>query len=202
MATNYPGEYTARFLYTTTPATFAPLQHTMELNFNLFEDAAPGDPASGLHPLYRDGTHIKTLDDVVIEWATLLADCFSSAGGATIDAAEIWKYEAGTFVADFITAVSIAFAGTRVATPVVNSQMIMSFRTTEGGIAKLSLLETPNVAGAPDSPPYAEAGLDALADAFIDGTFPWVGRDNGFPFVSLRLFPGQNEALFKKRLRP
>jgi hypothetical protein len=202
MPLNFPGEYTARFFYTTIPTGLAPLQHTSELNFTLFEDANPGDDPAILHPIIRAGTHVKTLDDHIIEWGTLLADAYSSGGAASIDYAEVWKYAPGTFDATFITSVPLAFSGTRVAAPFNSSQMIMTFRTTLGGIAKLSLMETPQPGTLTDAPPFAEASLQAIADAFVGGVYPWVGRDGGFPFVTLRLFPGQSETLFKKRFRP
>jgi hypothetical protein len=168
----------------------------------LFAEADPGDDPATLFPLMRDGTHIKNLEDCCVEWGTLLAAAYSDGGESSIDFAEIWKYDVGTFDASFITSVPMAFAGLRTAAPVNSSQMIMTFRTTAGGIAKLSFMESPNGGNLPDAPPFAETSLDDIADAFISGDFPWVGRDGGFPFVTLRLFPGQNEALFKLRFRP
>jgi hypothetical protein len=129
----------------------------------------------------------------------VVEDLYSSAD-ATFDWVELWRYEAGTFNATYISTYAVGSAGTSGSATVPCSESIYTFRTTEGGIFKLVLLDTvgtPNV-------PAAYADLNAVNLAIVDyfkhaTTSPARGRDGGKPFAFLKLFPGQNEALFKQR---
>jgi len=93
-------------------------------------------------------------------------------------------------------------AGTGGTAQVAAGQYIWVFRTTEGGTMKVSIME-----GTPHQPgikiPYASmsAAAKAISDALTNGTSPWLGRDTSYPFAVTGLFPGQNEALFKRRFR-
>jgi len=142
--------------------------------------------------------------DVAIDaWVNLIKAIFSSiAGATTIDYAELWKYDAGTFDANFISAYDIAVAGTSGSQEEVSGQCILVFRTSEGGIMKVVFMESVVAAGVPDTLPLANTNLDAIADSLIAGEQPWIGRDEGAPIALIAMYPGQSEAVFKRHFRP
>jgi hypothetical protein len=45
------------------------------------------------------------------------------------------------------------------------------------------------------------AAQGAVADFIVSSNNPWLAKDTSFPFATLALHPGSNEAVFKKRYR-
>lgn len=198
---NYPGPYEARFYYTTTPVGLPAITHRSSLNLDLFEEPEPGTPFSEIYPLLDNGTHADSLETISEAWGNLWAQPLSDDAGNTVDRCELWKIEPESYEASFISAHTLAIPGTDTGASANSTQMILTFRTKGGSIAKLNIMESVYGGNLPDTPPLTSADLQAIADAFSDGSFPWIGRDNTFPFVFLALYPGQNEAMFKKRFR-
>lgn len=170
------------------------------LNCDVDGSPAPGDPFSGIDVLRRDGTPFA-LDSEVDDWVDLIKLLFNSGAGNTIDYAELWKFTPGTFDAAFVSTYPIAVAGTSGSGTVPAGQVIVTFRSQLGGVMKLNFMETVIAQTTPDTLPFANAGLDAIADAVVAGTVPWMARDNGYPFACIAAYPGVNEALFKRRYR-
>lgn len=78
------------------------------------------------------------------------------------------------------------------------------FRTKEGGTMRITLQEATQAVGSP----VAYGDLGAVRQALVDyvelvaeGAY-FLGRDTSYPLAFTRMFPGQNEAIFKKRFRP
>lgn len=67
---------------------------------------------------------------------------------------------------------------------------------------RVSLMDTVYDPGI--SVPYGsmDTPTKALADAVTGATNVWLARDTSYPFNAIAMFPGQNEALFKKINRP
>lgn len=201
MTINFPGPYEVRLFYTTNAATPA-LTH--QARYNVILDGVPdvGDPFSSILAVRRDGSPFP-LDGEVDDWVTLCKGLYSSAGGAaSIDYAELWKYTAGTFDASYVSTYSIAQTGSSASPLVAGQETIVTFRTTLGGIMKIYWLETIISTVSVDTLPFSNTTLDTMADQLIAGTFPWIGRDGGYPIAAIAAYPGQSEALFKKRNRP
>lgn len=197
MAINFPGPYTLRLFYQTTYGT-VPLDHMQELNFDVASPPTPGDIfANIICNLTGGGT--ANMAAVTASWVSILDNLFHTA--SAFDHAEIWKYEAGTFEASFVSTYTVGTNGLSSSATPPAGQAIYTFRTTEGGIMKVSLME----ASIPQDFPKAYAALSAdekaVVDAVTDGTFPWLARDTSRPFSFIRRYGGQNEALFKKRFR-
>ena len=197
MTINYPGPYEVRIIYTTSVSS-VPLVHTQHLNVRLESDPVPGTPFSGINALRRDDSPFDLAGEVD-DWVNLFKVIISSGGGNTIDYAELWKYEEESFDASFVSTYPINVAGTSGGGVVTAGQVVVTFRTMEGGIMKLNFMESIITAGARDTLPFANAGLDAIADAVVAGTVPWLGRDTSYPFACIAMYPGQNEKLFKIR---
>lgn len=198
MTINYPGPYEIRMFYTTTVSS-VPITHVQHLSLQIVGDPDPGDEFISMNTILRDAS-TPTLDSVASAWATACQPLFSSGAGNTIDYMELWRYTFGTFEASFISAKSIGVAGTSGSTVQGSSQSISTFRTQEGGIFKLSFMETVITPGPKDTAPYGLAALESIAADIVAGdTYPWIGRDTSFPFARIAHYPGQNEALFKRR---
>lgn len=196
MAINYPGPYEVRIYYTVNT-----LVHSQRLNCRLASAPSPGDAFDDIDVLRRDDSPFS-LKDEVDDWVALMLPLFSTAAPSTIDYAELWAYEAESFDASFVSTYPIALTGTSGSSYQPASQYIITFRTEEGGIMKLSFMETIVVPGIRDTLPLASVAGDAIADAIVAGTVPWLARDTSYPFACIAAYPGQSEAVFKKRFRP
>lgn len=201
MALNFPGPYEVRLFYTTSPAGFTGIQHVAKYNIALDADPPVGEDFANINARMRN-TGTIALDTWVDSWVALLLQLVSSAGGNTIDLAELWKYTPGTFDASYVASYSIALAGLSGAPPVPAGQAIQTYRTQEGGIMKLSFMETGLVTAVRDAPPFTPVASENIRQAVIADTNCWLARDTSYPIAAIGNFVGQNEALFKRRYRP
>lgn len=200
MALNFPGPYQVRIFYTTTVSSVA-IQHVQSLNLDIAVAPDPGDDFVDITPVFRPGVTPDTLDLTIDTWVNSMKSVLSSGGGNTIDRAELWKYEPLSFDSSFVTVYPINVAGTSGSAIVAGGQDIVTMRTTLGGLFKLSFMETVNIAGGVDPGTFASAGVEALVLGIEDGSYPWIGRDGGYPFARIARYPGINEALWKRRFR-
>jgi hypothetical protein len=204
MTINYPGPYEVRIFYTTTSSSVA-LQHIQHLSLAL-DTPLPevGETFDNIIPIFRvPGGANLNLEDVVLDWATDFKAMLSSGGGNTLDRAELWKYEPESFDASFVSSYTLAIAGTSGSAIQAASQSIVTMRTQEGGIFKLSFMETVVAPAVTDSGTISNASLEALVAAIEGGQlFPWLARDTSYPISRIAHYPGQNEKLWKKRNRP
>ncbi len=202
MTYNWPGPYGIRFFYTVTPTGFAAIEHKLELQCRIEGTPNPGTDWANINILQKDNTPyaLATASAAVI---TALQPEFSSSD-VTFDRVELWKYQDQSLNADFISADTVGLAGTAVLTTKVCTQSIMTFRTEEGGIMRVTLMEDIYSGTFPAG--YAD--LSAETQAVIDyilaspGNQLFVGRDTSYPISFVRYNPSQNEAMFRKRYRP
>lgn len=201
MATNFPGPYEIRLFYTLSISTVT-IQHEARYNLVLTTPPAPGTLFSAIDAL--DGNSVvRALDTWIDAWAALMQPLFSNtAGVSSLDYCELWEYAPASFDATFISTYALGLPGTTAAAAVAAAQNMIVFRTSNGGVMKLNFMETVIGPGAPDTLPFLNAPLDAIADYVVAGTSLWRGRDDGIPFACIALYPGTNEAIFKKRFRP
>lgn len=201
MALNYPGPYEVRIKYTVS-ATGGSIQHVQRLNLNMAEAPTPGLPFEDVRALRRvdDGTPAsRALDTMVDEWIALIQTQFNTS--VTFDLAELWAYEPESFEASFVSTYAIGVNGTNGAPISVAGQAILTFRTLEGGVLKINLMEPINAAGAKVGMTSAPAGIQAISDYVVSDVNWILARDTSYPFAPMNFAPGQNEAIFKKRFR-
>jgi hypothetical protein len=203
MATNFPGPYELRIKYADTVLSPV-IQHTQRLNVSLVEPAAQGDVFGNYDINDKNGATTVDLATVVEAWlaklnATLDAD-------VSILSVELWKYPTPqSFDSVFwSTYTPVANVGTAGGPTVASSQNILTFRTSEGGIMKLSVMESDITPGQPRAYADMNAAQKGIVDFVLDGdgaTFsaPFLGRDTSYPFSVIAQYPGQNERLWKKR---
>jgi hypothetical protein len=200
MATNFPGPYEIRLLYSVS-ITSVVLNHRQRLSCAIAgDDPTVGTPFSSINVGRRAGGAIA-LDDAVDAYVALMKAFYPGSGASTIVSAELWKYQTETFQADFVSAYDIGVPGTSGSGPQSAAQSIVTMRTTNGGIFKLSYMESVIPFAVTDPGTFTNAGLEALVADIEAGNQPWLARDNGYPIVRIAHYPGQNEALFKKRYR-
>lgn len=202
MSTNFPGPYEVRFNYSVTLNSLL-LNHQQKLSLVLDGDPDPGDAFSTIPAFLANGLTTAFLDDLVELWTDHAVVIYSNnANQGTWSGAELWKYETQSYNAQFISAYSFSKAGTSGSAAQEAAQSIVTFRSTLGGIMKLSFMESVIIPGSIDPLPFNSAGLDTIADNMVLGNvYPWIARDQGWPFACLQHFPGQNEAVWKKRRR-
>lgn len=198
MALNYPGPFELRLYYTTTVSS-TPLTHVARYNIDI-DGAAPGAAFSAMNVKSVNGSN-PTLAAYLSDWVDLFRPVLSSGAGNSIDYAELWEVTPGTFDMSFVSAESIGLAGLSGSTTQPASQGILTFRTVQGGILKLSFMECVFVSGNKDTPPFSLSPVTAIADFVTGGDNAFLGRDTSRPFAVIAFFPGQNEALFKRRFR-
>ena len=194
MADNFPGPYEVRIFYT---VNF--FEHVQKLSCNLVADPDPGDPFDEIDVYESDGSS-NPLDASVDSWVALLLPLMSSAD-AEINRAELWKITPLSYDGSYISSYDISEAGTSGSGYVVAAEMIFTFRTINGGIMKIHIEEGVTLPGQSAVLGDIGANHQALAN-YVTGSTGWMwARDNSYASVFLKLHPGQNEAVFKKRYR-
>lgn len=200
MALNFPGPYSIRLFYTTTPTGFQPATHKLELNCDVVGTPEVGGDFADIQLSLRGGG-TQAANVAILAFVTLIKPLFSTTTDFTI--AEMWKYEPNSFDATFIAALPIAEVGTGGAptAAMAASQVICTFRSAEGGIAKFALMESQIAPALRLSYPTGNTTINAVM-AYVAGPTTWVlARDTSYVRVPLNCLPGQSEALFKKRFR-
>lgn len=200
MALNFPGPYEIRIKYTVTASAIA-LNHTQRLSCAVSgDDPTVGTPFSGITVGRRTGGAVA-LNTAIDAYVALMKVFYAGSGASTIVSAELWKYISGTFDASFVSSYTINVNGTSGSGVQIANQSIVTMRTTNGGVFKLSYMETVIPFAVIDAGTITNAGLEAMVADIEAGNQPWLGRDDGFPISRIAHYPGQNEALFKKRYR-
>lgn len=193
MAENFPGPYELRIVYTNPP-----LPHVQRLNVALTTDPSPGTPFNLIEAVPRIGSSVA-LDTKVDEWVDILRDQLHTSN--TVNYVELWKYEPLTYNAQFISSYNVNLAGLAAPSPVPAGQMIFTFRTVEGGILKINLMEGLRAPGLEVLYPSLATTEQALVDYVLSPGNIFLARDTSQPFAFHKLLPGTNEALFKRRYR-
>lgn len=194
MVENFPGPYEVRFFY-----TVSGLQHELRLSLPLAQDPLPGTPFAAIVTEQKGGAN-GVLQADVDSLVALLRPFWPNT--VTIDFAELWKYVPLTNQANFISGYTIGLTGTAAGTIVLSHQATFTWRSIEGGIMKMVLLETDLGGDAVVS--YAASGARSIAlFDYIAGAFSafWA-RDTSYANAPLRRSNGQNEAVWRKRNRP
>lgn len=194
MALNYPGPYTLKIFY-----TFSSLEHVLQLNTTVLSSPAPGTAFADMD-IDDDILGSVDLETALDDLLAVLRPLFHS--NTNFGRAELWKNVAESFEADFWSTIDISLAGTGATANTPAAEAIFVFRSYEGGVMKIHLEETFRALGVP----LNYAGLTTAEQNFVNhiisGAGRYIARDTSKPFAFLRMYPGQSEAIFKKRYRP
>ena len=200
MAINFPGPYQLRLYYDCVPSAMPSLVHVMQMNVALTEDPDPGTPFTEIDCL-RFGDLFIGLHNVVDNFVAVLRPLCSLADTA-LNYVELWAYAPGTNDASYISTYDVSLAGTGVFDGIPAEMETYSFRTREGGIMKLVLLEQNHPDRFPENYTDLSASEAAMVDWVIGATSThFLGRDTSYPFVFHKLSAGENEHTFERRFR-
>jgi hypothetical protein len=176
------------------------MSHVMQFNLDLVNPPTLGDDFADIDVVPRV-VAAHPLSIVTDEVVALLQPLYNS-NDATFDYAELWKFEDLTFDASYITTYNIGELGTSVDPTAPANQVIFTFRTFEGGVMKVVLQESHHNAGGSVNYANMAAADQALADYMTgDADCFFLARDTSYPFLVLRVHPGQSESTFKRRFR-
>lgn len=195
MVANMPGPYEIEFELTgwTAPAR----SHLFRVSV-----AAVGSPTAGSLPTAIDiqkmGGSTAKLNVVANQIWEFVRLWFTSS--IACNNYTLWRYVPGTLAKDFISAGTMTNpAGSAGGSLIPSHQVTLTFRSANGGILKVVLLEstqggdtravlTANPAG---TPPQRLASYMMSADNVI------LARDDAFPVTPLRDSRGQNEKIWR-----
>lgn len=206
MAINFPGPFELRIPYTIATLTAPVIEHVQRLNIDLVGTPAQADVFSNYDVVDKDGDTTIALSTWIEAYLALFNALFDTS--MDVGNIELWKYPtAQSFDSVFWSSYTpTANAGTGAGAPFNSGQVYHTFRTAEGGILKISLMEALRAAGSPVLYGSLSAAEQAFIDFVLDGdgaTYSAVilARDTSYPIAYNKAFPGQNEAVFKKRFR-
>lgn len=194
MALNFPGPYVARIHYTTEGRSHI---HQVNMNFNTPPQLL--DDFTAISPVQRDGGVDLTLDDVMTNYLALIALFYRNT--SSFGLVELFSVAPLSFDFTFISSKNYGVVGGSGLATKVASELILTFRTQEGGVMRMSWLETTlDVAASID---YAGLTGNALnyANFIIANDNVFLARDTSYPVALIGWHQGNNEALFKKIYR-
>lgn len=163
-------------------------------------------------PMIPDGTPNIGIDPSILTragtpnlWSTymtslinLIKPLYNTATDFTL--AEFYYMEEIDSDPQFVHGINPALSGTSATANTSMAQQVLTFRTYEGGIWKLFLMEAVITVNVVTSWPFAVGAVKTLADHLISTGSAVVGRDGGYPLVPLRSITKTNDALRKRVL--
>jgi len=195
MAINFPGPYELRYNYIVSGR-----EHQHRVNLDLEDPPVVGADFDQSTALTRLGTpSASTLDVDADDYIDLIRDEFNN--GVSFTNVELWAYTPLSFESSYVSSLSLALSGTTGTSTKPASQEIYVFRTQEGGIMKLTFLDTIQDFGVARPYPDLSSTQAALVDAVLLSSNWILARDTSYPISFIAMYPGQNEALFKKIYR-
>jgi hypothetical protein len=200
MALNYPGPYEVRYIYQCTATPGGELEHQTRLSLALEADPDVGTLFADIDVTPRVAAPVD-LQTVCNAFVQLVIDVYET-GNSMWDRVELWKYTPDTFLATYISQLGLAEDGDAVGSVVPAAQSIFTYRTEEGGIMKVTLMEPSHTPMVKQVYGDLNPPEDAIVDWFLDDAASFhLARDTSYPTAFLGWFPGQNEHVFKKRFR-
>lgn len=198
MTLNFKAPYGVRLFYTTTPAGQPLMEHTHEFFVDLTSPFPPGTEAGDIELKSPDSSN-PPFPNFAELYVLKLQPFFATS--TTFIRAELWKYATGTNDGTFITVHPIGEPGTAVTGSVAAHQVTMTFRSLEGGIARVQLMETKFSGTGQASFPTGVAEIDDFAATLTGLSSPVIARDGSRLIVANKFSETQNEKLAEKRFR-
>jgi len=199
MPENLPGPYEIEFEVI---GYVAPVR-THKIRMNV---VAVGSPAPGTLPtaitIQKRGGGTATLAVVANQAWEFLRVFYQNT--INCPSYQFWKYQTGTRTKDFIATGALTNpAGTSASATTLAHEIVMSFRSANGGIMKTVLLETINTGNAQTAlVPNAAGNIAQRWAAYVlsaDGIS--FAADDAFPIAALRVSDSENEKVWKKIYR-
>jgi len=190
-----PGPYTLEIDY-----VYSGLSHSLSLNCDTLGTFTPGTPADDVTMKTKDGTGVSLqqfADDI---WGVLRAFFAPATLASTFT---LWKRNIHNAEKDFISAGGLTSPnGSSGLTAIPSSQSIWTWRSSNGGIIKINILEATNPS-APTLPMLSDTtvGVSAMNTYMQSDTTAVMALDRGFAVAAGNSNYGQNEKIFNIRNR-
>jgi len=199
MAENLPGPYEIEYELQgwTSPAR----QHVLR-----FSVAAVGSPAPGALPttidIQKTGGATAKLNVVANQIWGYIRTFYNTSISAV--GYQLWKYVPGTLAKDFVSTGSLTTpAGGSAGGITAAHQCTMTFRSANGGIMKVVLLET-SLTGDTRTTIIPNSGgtlVPLFASYVLSADNVLLARDDAYPVAALRDSRGQNERIWREIFR-
>lgn len=196
---NYDGEYQVTIHYSCTPSGQPALQHTMTFDVAVDGTPAVGTPFASVMVLRKGGGTVDLENWIDSTWMGLLLPLFSNT--TEFQYAQLDYIPEGTFAATTISNHLLGITGSSASPAIAAQASVITFKSIDGHLMKLYLMETINASVIRDPYPVSGVGYTTLVNYVVSDASPIVARDNSYVNLVIALSPGQNEALFKKRYR-
>lgn len=98
----------------------------------------------------------------------------------------------------FIFGFNLGGVGSNVGTRVPMAQFVMTFKTTNGSLYRLYLMETIVTVNRKEIPPFSDALYTNVANYIIGSDSPVYGRGNNYPFGAVSWLSKTNDKLRKQ----
>lgn len=193
MAINFPGPWQVDIFYLVDGLT-----HRQTLNCVLASEPTVGDSFFDISALTNAEVPIN-LGTVVDDYIDLVAALYSE--DVNFFNTELYKVEPLGFARQWYSAHAVNVDGTQATTYSPAAEAIMTYRSAEGGIMKITFEELVlNVAGKVTLAATTGA-TGAVRDFVLGDDNIWIARDTSRPVSGLYWLLGQNEVIFRKRYR-
>jgi hypothetical protein len=200
MAENLPGPYEIE--YTLGGWTNPSREHVLRVSVAAVGSPSPGDLVTAIDIQKMGGATAK-LNIVANQFWEFLRQCYTT--GITCNGYQLWRYVPGTLAKDFISAGTVTNpAGSGGAgTGVIAHQLTLTFRSANGGVVKIVMLEGNNTGDTRGTliPNAAGTNYQKVAAYVMSADNVVLARDDSYPVAALRYAVGQNERIWRKVYR-
>lgn len=197
MAQNFPGPYEVDYSILVTGIT-----HHLRLSCVALGSPLPGTAPALVNLQTRAGTP-QTLQICAQSLWNFLRIPFHNS--VTLTGFTLWRYPiAGSLQKDFVTSGVVTNpAGASTSATTLAHQQTLSFRSANGGVMKVVMLESAYSGNARNTLISNGSGSsEQQIAAYLLSSAGWaIARDDSFPIVPLFSVGGQNEAIYKIRFR-
>jgi len=177
--------------------TVSALEHRARLKVNPVGTPDIGEDLTALM-LHNRASGTMNFNDLITAIAELMQPLYS--GAVDIQRAELWRRTEDGSGRDYLSQVGINLEGTG-ASPNLASQIIFTFRTQGGHIAKFYLMETNVTSNQILREPFPAGALADLASYLAAPDSAIYAGDETYVWATLGIACGQNEKLFRSRFR-
>lgn len=193
MAVNFPGPYAVEINYSVDG-----LDHKMLISTQVDGTPAVGAVFSTINLLTKGGGMVQ-FDVGVQAFIDEIKVKFNN--GVTFGVVDLFEYTPLTFDRKWISSFNSGASGTSGTATGEAQYEKFSFRTGNGGIAFITLIEVAGVSNARDLYPTGSPTSDSIMD-YVVGNDSWIyARDNSYCVARLASNKGQNERVFRERFR-
>lgn len=164
----------------------------------VYQIAFNGVPSVGFEPNFATQEEdVVDMSTALNAWVSIIRPAYEDT--VTFVSGECWRKTSPTADPIWIYTENLAIAGNSANPTIVAGQLCQTFRTQEGGLLKIFLMESSAPANIVTNPPYTAATLEANISNYLRGGTSWIrGRDDSFAIADIRVTTKINDSLRKQ----